>query len=572
MTADAGAHVAPERIGHYRVIDTIGRGGMGYVYRAEDMRLKRQVALKVMNHRYSAAPNSRQRFLEEARAMAAIVHDNVVTIYEVGEKSGILFMAMELLHGSTLEPLIRGAARPGWERVLEIGSQLFAGLEAAHQRGIVHRDVKPGNVWVEQPSGRVKVLDFGLALAASPVDAMSDHGTVIGTPGYLSPEQGRCESLDDRSDLFSAGVVLYELVCGRSPFPAASLPEQLVRILSTPPDPIDPQCPAPLAELILRLLAKEPRDRFVSAAACRQAFVDSERRIRQDVDEAMRIVTKPTPPAKPLPKPVAKVAKPVAKVAVARPGVPTPRQQPAPSQPVVGKAVAEPVQRSGPERRPSAAGAWVRDKRIWLPLSSFALLVVAGLIWSGNSSESRPKVAGPAREQSVSPTPLRSGDEDRDQATTAGSTGPLNSLRFAGIDHVPAVLEAGFHANCRIQLANHAEVSENDPRRAFQGTKTVAQIAIFVIPGDGVNDSQRIVPAFPKKLSTSVLPEPGGTREVLIDFATTEIPPGKHELVFELQSPKGVAIDRITAALQIAEDEGAASGRSGEVEDATPDQ
>lgn len=255
-------------LGHYRVIAELGRGGMGFVFRAEDSKLERAVALKVMNQRIAATPNSRQRFMHEARAMAAVHHDNVATIFEVGESNGIPFMAMEMLKGSTLETFNKANHRLSFEKIIDYARQIARGLAAAHANGIVHRDIKPANIWIEEGKDRIKILDFGLALASTPVDHLAGRGAVIGTPGYLSPEQARSEPLDDRSDLYSMGVVLYELCTGKLPIQAKSVPGQLISILAHRPIPINqinPEIPQPLCDLIHRMLRKEPRSRPSSA-------------------------------------------------------------------------------------------------------------------------------------------------------------------------------------------------------------------------------------------------------------------------------------------------------------------
>ncbi len=255
-------------LAHYRVIDELGKGGMGYVFRAEDSKLQRSVALKVMNQKIAATSNSRQRFLHEARAMAAVRHDNVATIFEVGESDGTPFMAMEMLQGGTLETFNKDKHRLSYEKIIEYARQITRGLSAAHRQGIVHRDIKPANIWIEEGIDRIKILDFGLALASTPVDHLSGRGAVIGTPGYLSPEQARSEPLDDRSDLYSLGVVLYELATGQLPLQSSSVSGQLIAILAQRPLPVhelNPEIPKPLCDLIHRLLRKEPRLRPQSA-------------------------------------------------------------------------------------------------------------------------------------------------------------------------------------------------------------------------------------------------------------------------------------------------------------------
>jgi serine/threonine protein kinase len=257
-------------LGTYRIIGELGRGGMGFVFRAVDTVLERPVALKVMNKKIASTPNSRDRFLQEARAMAAVHHDNVVVIFEVGTHEGTPFMAMEMLRGETLEAVNHRKERIDYERVIEYARQIARGLAAAHAKGIVHRDIKPANIWVEQGSGRIKILDFGLALAQSTGADTPGMGSVCGTPGYLTPEQARSDPLDDRSDLYSLGVVLYEMCTGQLPTAQAAIAEQLVALLTGTPTPLrelNPDIPAPLADLIHQLLAKEPGERPANALA-----------------------------------------------------------------------------------------------------------------------------------------------------------------------------------------------------------------------------------------------------------------------------------------------------------------
>ena len=257
-------------LGHYRVISELGRGGMGFVFRAEDVKLKRAVALKVMNQRIAAVPFSRKRFLSEARSMAAVHHDNVVTIFEVGESKGTPFMAMEMLAGRTLEHFNKANPSVDFRTIIAFATQVAKGLAAAHAKGIIHRDIKPANIWIVEGSDRVKILDFGLALASTPVDQLAGRGAVLGTPGYLSPEQARSDPMDDRSDLYSLGVVLYEMCTGKLPIQAKTVPGQLISILAHRPRPIselNPDIPRPLCDLIHKLLRKEPRSRVESAEA-----------------------------------------------------------------------------------------------------------------------------------------------------------------------------------------------------------------------------------------------------------------------------------------------------------------
>ncbi|MCC9601163.1 protein kinase [Stieleria sp. JC731] len=279
-------------LGHYRVIRELGKGGMGYVFLAEDSKLKRQVALKTMNQKIAATPGSRKRFISEARTMAAVHHDNVATIFEVGEHKGTPFMAMELLQGSTLEDYREQHGEPDFHTIIGFARDMARGLAAAHERGIVHRDIKPANIWLDAQTNRIKILDFGLALAQTPVDQLSGRGAVVGTPGYLSPEQARSEPLDDRSDLYSTGVVLYELATGKLPLKSKTVAEQLIAILAHQPVPVrerNDKIPQPLADLIEKLMAKEPRDRYDTAKDLETCLVEVEKECESKSEVAQAI-------------------------------------------------------------------------------------------------------------------------------------------------------------------------------------------------------------------------------------------------------------------------------------------
>ncbi len=258
------------RLGPYRVLKELGRGGMGAVYLAEDPLLKRRVALKVMLP-HVAGDAARARFLREARAVAALKHDHVVTVYQAGEENDVPFLAMELLAGKTLDDWLRPDRRATPTQVLAIGRQIAEGLAAAHAAGLVHRDVKPANVWLEAPKGRVKLLDFGLARGAGGGDpGLTGAGDILGTPAYMAPEQARGQPLDHRCDLFSLGCVLYRMATGRVPFQGDSAYAVIVAVASeepVPPRVVNPDVPPALEAFILSLLAKEPADRPASAVA-----------------------------------------------------------------------------------------------------------------------------------------------------------------------------------------------------------------------------------------------------------------------------------------------------------------
>ena len=271
------------RLGPYRVLGVLGVGGMGVVFRAEDVVLRRPVALKVIRSGLAGA-DARARFLREARAAAALAHDHVIAIYQVGEDRGVPFLAMPLLEGETLDDRLERAGRLPVAEVLRLGREMAEGLAAAHAKGLIHRDIKPANVWLEalpgspgdsSPRCRVKILDFGLARAAADPGHLTQEGAILGTPAYMAPEQGRGEAVDARADLFSLGCVLYAMAAGRPPFQAPDSVSLLVAVATeepAPPRQLNPAVPPALSDLILRLLAKKPDDRPPSARAVAEAL------------------------------------------------------------------------------------------------------------------------------------------------------------------------------------------------------------------------------------------------------------------------------------------------------------
>ena len=263
------------RLGSYRVLKELGAGGMGVVFLAEDPQLRRQVALKVMRPDLAAVPLARERFLREARAMAAVKHDHIITIFLVSEEQGLPFLAMEFLEGRSLEQRLKAEYKLPLADVLRIGREIAEGLRAAHERGLIHRDIKPGNIWLEERFGsrcsepsacceeRVKVLDFGLARGTADAK-LTLSGTILGTPGYMAPEQVNGGPLDCRCDLFSLGCVLYRMCSGETPFRGRDTLSKLLALETEQPKQMV-NLPAALNELILRLLAKKPDDRPGSA-------------------------------------------------------------------------------------------------------------------------------------------------------------------------------------------------------------------------------------------------------------------------------------------------------------------
>lgn len=266
--APPGAPDELGRLGSYRVLQVLGAGGMGVVFKAEDPQLKRLVALKAMLPSLGASTTARQRFLREARSAAAIKHDHIVTIHQVSEDRGVPFLAMEFLEGEPLDERLNREGKLPVSETLRIGREMADGLEAAHERGLIHRDIKPSNVWLEGTKGRVKILDFGLARAARDEAQLTQSGAIVGTPAYMAPEQAQGKPVDARCDLFSLGCVLYRLCTGGAPFKGSDMVSTLMAVATQNPQPpleVNRDVPRALSDLVMRLLAKKPEERLQSA-------------------------------------------------------------------------------------------------------------------------------------------------------------------------------------------------------------------------------------------------------------------------------------------------------------------
>ena len=274
-----------QTISHYRITGQLGSGGMGVVYEAEDLDLGRRVALKFLPPQLSRDQNALDRFLLEARTASALNHPNICTIYAVEKAGDLSFIAMELLDGETLDRRLSAGPLP-MDRLLEWSIQLADSLDAAHAKGIIHRDIKPANLFITQ-RGQLKVLDFGLAKLArpememetigatqdSPVPAnLTSPGATVGTISYMSPEQARGEELDARTDLFSAGVVIYQMATGRLPFSGATSAVIFHAILELNPVPasqLNPALPPRLEEILSKALEKDRDLRYHTAGDLR---------------------------------------------------------------------------------------------------------------------------------------------------------------------------------------------------------------------------------------------------------------------------------------------------------------
>ncbi len=255
------------RLGHYEVLEVVGHGGMGIVMRAFDEKLHRVVAIKALVPALATSASARERFVREARATAAVNHDNVIAIHAVEDAEAVPYLVMQFIHGCTLEQKIRKNGPLPVTEVLRIGLQTAQGMAAAHAQGLVHRDVKPANILLENSVERVKITDFGLAQAVDDA-SLAQAGLIAGTPAYMSPEQAEGKPVDQRSDLFSLGSVLFVLCVGETPFRASTTMGLLKRIRHEKPRPlreVNPDIPRWLEAIIERLHAKDPADRFQKA-------------------------------------------------------------------------------------------------------------------------------------------------------------------------------------------------------------------------------------------------------------------------------------------------------------------
>lgn len=269
-------------LGRYRIDERLGEGAMAEVYRAHDPDIGRAVAIKVLKPDYASDPGLGARFLREARAAGALSHANIATIYDVGETQGIAYIAMELVDGQPLDVVLQNGGRMPYERVLLFGRQLAAALAYAHRSGVVHRDIKPSNILLSSDGKTAKLLDFGVARIGDLDSASAERqlartqvGQLIGTPRYMSPEQALGLPVDHRSDLFSLGVVLYEMITGKVAFPGTALASLAIQIAQEKVEPIDrstSDCPPGLRFIIDKLLAKKPEQRFADGEALEAAL------------------------------------------------------------------------------------------------------------------------------------------------------------------------------------------------------------------------------------------------------------------------------------------------------------
>ncbi|MEW6367157.1 MAG: protein kinase [Acidobacteriota bacterium] len=294
-TREAAVSHAPRekdpRVGRYQILEKIGEGAMGVVYRALDPAIQRVVAIKMMSAGLDDDPTMRERFFREARSAGQLSHRNIVTIYELGEEQGRAYIVMEFIEGETLRyRLARRHAMPLDEK-LRIMIEVCMGVAHAHSKDVIHRDLKPDNMFIAK-DGSVKLLDFGLARGST--SDMTKAGTVMGTPSYMSPEQVKGLNVDGRSDIFSMGAVFYELLAARKPFQAPSYAATFYKILNEEPEPIetaDPSVPVELSRIVARALRKSPEERYRTSDELLSALTEF-RRIRQEALAEQRIASR----------------------------------------------------------------------------------------------------------------------------------------------------------------------------------------------------------------------------------------------------------------------------------------
>ncbi len=262
------------KFGRYEILEEIGKGSMGVVYRAHDPQIDRIIALKVLRHDRMISEDFVQRFLKEAKAIGRLSHPAIVTVYDVGEDKGTVYLAMEFLEGTSLDRIIE-EKKLSHEEIVNMGIQVAEALDYAHQQGVVHRDIKPANI-ILSPAGQIKITDFGIARIEDPsATRQTQAGEILGTPSYMAPEQVMSQPVNGRSDLYSLGVILYELATGNRPFADESLAGTFRAITQdTPAEPakVDPTVSPALSALVMKSLKKLPDGRFQTGASMAESL------------------------------------------------------------------------------------------------------------------------------------------------------------------------------------------------------------------------------------------------------------------------------------------------------------
>ena len=387
-----------ETIGRYQLVEKLGQGGMGVVYRAFDTLLQRVVAVKLISSTLENGDEQRERFFREARAAGQLSHRNIITIHDLGEHEGQPYLAMEYLEGEDLQRRLARREPMGLLRKVEIAMEICDGLDYAHGHGVIHRDIKPANIFITD-SGTAKILDFGLARLVT--SQLTNSNMMMGTISYMAPEQVRGERADHRSDIFSVGVVLYELLGGRKAFEGDSFATTLYRILQEEPEPllqIQPGLPADLVAIVERSLAKPRDERYQHMSEMlRDLAIHRQRLPMHDTPHAGRPGLSGV--ARPAGDPALYVSHDSDAPTVAHGATPFPA-----SSSVERRGSASPATPAGrPASGQGDPGAAPR-RGIWLGAAVGAMALIAVAIWAVRSPESGTPPAAPAPAQTQAPT------------------------------------------------------------------------------------------------------------------------------------------------------------------------
>jgi serine/threonine protein kinase len=371
-------------VGNHRILEKLGDGGMGTVYRAVDQMLDREVAIKVLRPELTSQPSLNERFRSEAIAMARVSHPNIAMLHGLERHGNDLFMVMEYVRGETLEHVVQRTGRIAWQRAAEILTSVLDALDHAHDMGVVHRDIKPANIMLTR-TGAVKVMDFGIARMVGR-SRQTQFGHAVGTPMYMAPEQLRGEDVDGRTDLYAVGAALFELVTGRMAFEADSDYKLMMMQLNDPPpapSSLERAVPASIDRIVARAMAKRAEDRYPSAASFRAALQDAIRDHARQTPEPPRSAGSAVPATRFLDHAPAAAPTPPATVAKAAPDVAVTRMASSSAAPVTEEQIPTALGARTPapswiDRLPLGARERMRDWRTWAIAAS--LFVTAGML------------------------------------------------------------------------------------------------------------------------------------------------------------------------------------------------